>query len=133
MIAIHERYQNQIDHMGWGRLISIEHHNQAFDGVPGVVDKIEKSGLCAVEVYIRGNEINKPVKVYDGTKEDKRFPTARIALEEYRKLEAPKTEITAPKRIETLKEQFKNRNANEKEMKQLEQLESYIKKETIKE
>lgn len=133
LIAVHERYQNQIEHMGWGRLISIDHHNQAYDGIPAVIDKVEKSGLCAVEVYIRGKEISNPKKVYSSNEENERYPTARIALEEYRKSEKYKTEITAKQRIKELKQQFINRNANKSEIKQLDQLEEYINLDQIKE
>lgn len=126
LIAIHERYENQIEHIGWGRLISINHHNKAYDGIPGVIDKIEKSGLCTVEVYIRGKEITKPQRVYTSRQKDDRYPTARIALEEYRRTESIKTELTAKARIQKLKNLFIERKANEKEMEQIEQLEEYI-------
>lgn len=129
MIAIHERYQNQIEHMGWGRLIEINHHNQAYDGVPETIDKIEKSGLCDVEIYIRGNEIGKPVKVYDKNNKNEAFLNARMALEEYRKIEISKTMKTAKQRIQTLRRQFEERNADDKEMKQLDELEYYIEQE----
>lgn len=131
LIAIHERYQNQIKNMGWGRLIAIDHHNQAYDGVPEVIDKIERSGLCNVEIYVRGTQINKPMRVYDGRQASEIYPTARIALEEYRKSESAKTNLTAVQRIEKLKIEFRERNANLEEMRQLEQLEQYIKEDKI--
>ena len=126
LIAIHERYQNQIENMGWGRLISIKHHNKAYDGIPAVIDKIEKSNLCNVEVYIRGEEINKPQKVYSSREENERYPTARIALEEYRESEYYKTKITAKKRIEELKKKFIDRKASQSELNQLNELQKYI-------
>ena len=133
LIAIHERYQNQMQNIGWGRLISIDHHNKAYDGVPQVVDKIEKSGLCKVEIFIRGKEISKPQKVYSSEDKDGINTTARMALEAYRTSETGKTIATARRRIETLKEQFKARNASEKEMAQLEALEEYIEQNQAKE
>ena len=126
LITVHERYENQIQNMGWGRLISIDHHDNAYNGIPAVVDKIEKSGLCTVEIYIRGKEITKPQRVYSSDERDDAYPTARIALEEYRNNEGYRTAITAKERVERLKEQFIARGAQPSEMKQLEELENAI-------
>ena len=118
LLTVHERYEKQMEVLTYGRLISIEHHNKAYDGIPAVVDKIEKSGLCTVEVYLRGDEIGKPVKVYSSKEKNERFPTARIALEEYRKSEGKETIKTAKTRVNKLRESFVKRNAKESELKQ---------------
>lgn len=125
LLTVHERYEKQMEVLTYGRLISIEHHNKAYDGIPAVVDKIEKSGLCTVEVYLRGDEIGKPVKVYSSKEKNERFPTARIALEEYRKSEEKETIKTAKTRVNKLRESFVKRNAKESELKQLDELENY--------
>lgn len=125
LLTVHERYEKQMEVLTYGRLISIEHHNKAYDGIPAVVDKIEKSGLCTVEVYLRGDEIGKPVKVYSSKEKNERFPTARIALEEYRKSEGKETIKTAKTRVNKLRESFVKRNAKEYELKQLDELENY--------
>ena len=125
LLTVHERYEKQMEVLTYGRLISIEHHNKAYDGIPAVVDKIEKSGLCTVEVYLRGDEIWKPVKVYSSKEKNERFPTARIALEEYRKSEGKETIKTAKTRVNKLRESFVKRNAKESELKQLDELENY--------
>lgn len=125
LLTVHERYEKQMEVLTYGRLISIEHHNKAYDGIPTVVDKIEKSGLCTVEVYLRGDEIGKPVKVYSSKEKNERFPTARIALEEYRKSEEKETIKTAKTRVNKLRESFVKRNAKESELKQLDELENY--------
>ena len=125
LLTVHERYEKQMEVLTYGRLISIEHHNKAYDGIPAVVDKIEKSGLCTVEVYLRGDEIGEPVKVYSSKEKNERFPTARIALEEYRKSEGKETIKTAKTRVNKLRESFVKRNAKESELKQLDELENY--------
>lgn len=125
LLTVNERYEKQMEVLTYGRLISIEHHNKAYDGIPAVVDKIEKSGLCTVEVYLRGDEIGKPVKVYSSKEKNERFPTARIALEEYRKSEGKETIKTAKTRVNKLRESFVKRNAKESELKQLDELENY--------
>lgn len=119
--------------MGWGRLISIEHHNNSFNSIPGILDKIEKSELCTVEVYTRGDEINSPKLVYESRKDNKVYPTARIALEGFRQLEGEITKTIAYTRIQRLKEQFINRNANEYEIKQIEDLEKLVNNKVIEE
>ena len=126
LLTVHERYQKQMEVLTYGRLISIDHHNKAYAGIPAVVDKIEKSGLCTVEVYTRGKQIGKPVKVYSSKEENESFPTARIALEEYRKSEAQAVLLTARTRLAKLRDGFMKRNANEAEMKQLDELEEVI-------
>ena len=128
LLTVHERYEKQMEVLTYGRLISIEHHNKAYDGIPAVVDKIEKSGLCTVEVYLRGDEIGKPIRVYSSKEKNERFPTARIALEEYRKLEEQETRKTAKTRVNKLRESFIKRNAKESELKQLDELENWINK-----
>ena len=126
LLTVHERYQKQMEVLTYGRLISIDHHNKAYDGIPAVVDKIEKSGLCTVEIYLRGQTIGKPIKVYSSKEKNERFPTARIALEEYRKSEAQTVTVTAKTRVENLRKEFAKRNAKESEMKQLDELETWI-------
>ena len=126
LISIHERYENQMQNMGWGRLISVEHHDQAYNGVPATIDAIEKSGLCTIEIFIRGEEISRPQKVYSSAERNDTYPTARIALEEYRNRERQKTLATAQQRINALKKQFVDRGAHETEMQQLERLEQDI-------
>ncbi len=133
LLTVHERYQKQMEVLNYGRLISIEHHNKAYDGIPAVVDKIEKSGLCTVEVYLRGKTMEKPIKVYSSKEKNESFPTARIALEEYRKSEAQAVLTTANTRLAKLRKNFIERNANESEMKQLDELEGVIENQKEKE
>ena len=128
LISIYERYQQQIANMGWGRLISIDHHNKAYDGIPKVVDKIEKSKLCTVEIYIRGRKINEPQMVYSSKIKNEINPTARIALEQYRNSEYDKAKKTANERIKKIKKDFILRNASNEEIQGIEKLEEYINK-----
>lgn len=124
LLTVHERYQKQMEVLTYGRLISIEHHNKAYDGIPAVVDKIEKSGLCTIEIYLRGNAIGKPIRVYSSIEKNNNFPTARMALEDYRKSEAHLVKTTAKMRIDKLREGFAKRNASPAEIKQLDELEA---------
>lgn len=128
LLSIHERYSIQIENIGFGRLISVEHHNSAYNGIPQVIDKIEKSKLCTIEIFKKGEKINKPIKIYSSDVKDRRYPTARIALEEVRKSEKYKTHLTAKQRIEKLKKSYKERNATEQEFYELQKLEEILNK-----
>ena len=37
LLTVHERYEKQMEVLTYGRLISIEHHNKAYDGIPAVL------------------------------------------------------------------------------------------------
>lgn len=126
LLTVHERYEKQMEVLTYGRLISIEHHNKAYDGIPAVVDKIEKSGLCTVEVYLRGDEIGKPVKVYSSKEKNERFSNCKNCIRKnIRKSEGKETIKTAKTRVNKLRESFVKRNAKESELKQLDELENY--------
>ena len=56
---------------------------------------------------------------------EKRFPSARNALEECRRIEEYETKVTAKARIEVLKQAYKDRNATEDEMNEIELIEKY--------
>ena len=99
-----------------------------YNGIWLDTDKIEKSKLCVVEIYIRGKKINEPKMVYSSEIKDEINPTARIALEQYRNTEYNKTEKTAKARIEKIKREFILRNASREEIQGVEKLEEYINK-----
>ena len=48
-LSIHERYEGQVKHKGWGRLVVPEHHNQTFNGMPNTIEYIEQNGK---EVFV---------------------------------------------------------------------------------
>ena len=126
LLSIHERYQNQIERLGFGRLISVEHHNSAYEGVPNTIDAIEKSGLCRVEIYKRGAKITEPILIYSSDSSERRFPNARTAITEGRRQEESKTNVTALGRIEALEKFYKVRGLTEKEIGELRKVEEYV-------
>ena len=126
LLSVHERYQNQMERIGFGRLISVKQHNEAYEGVPETIDKIEKSGLCKVEIYKRGKEITEPIRIYSSDSKDRIYANARMALVEGRKSEERKAYLSAPVRIEELREAYKKRNASEGEFEELAKVEEYL-------
>ena len=126
LLSIHERYQNQIERLGFGRLISVEHHNSAYEGVPQTIDDIEKSGLCKVEVYKRGITITEPIRIYSSDSKDKKYLNARMALAEGRRQEESKTNVTAKCRIEELERFYKEKGLTKKEIEELQKVKEYF-------
>lgn len=128
LLSIHERFENQIEHMGFGRLITISQHNDAYNGIPLTIEEIEKSGLCdIIEVYKRGEDITSPQLVYTSMRnKDKKYINARRALEETRKIELLQTIKTANNRMKELKRKMNLRNVSKDEYIQLRNLEKLI-------
>ena len=126
LLSVHERYQNQMEKIGFGRLISVAQHNEEYEGVPQTVDKIEKTGLCKVEVYKRGTEITEPIRIYSSDDKEKKFASARMAIVEGRRAEERKAYLTAPARIEELRLAYKKRNASNGELEELDKVEEYL-------
>lgn len=80
LMSIVERYEYQVQKKGWGRLVSLETFYKAYsDEMLDTIEKLEKSDdISLVEVYMRGEAPEKPVKIYSGNK--KEFPSAREAV-----------------------------------------------------
>ena len=83
LMSILERYWEQSDRLGWGRLVTLDHFYETYKNMPETIDKIEKSGIVdSVQILKRGGEPHEPVEIYDSAKSDeiKRFPTAKYAI-----------------------------------------------------
>lgn len=126
LLSIHERYKKQIENMGFGRLISVEQHNDAYTGIPNVIDEIERSKMCVVEVYTRGETIARPKLIYSSKAGEKKYLSARMALEEGRQSEERKTYFSAPERIRLLREFYESRHATKEEIEELDKIEKYF-------
>ena len=82
LISILERYEGQVQTKGWGRLVVIDHFLETYGNMPETIDEIEKSRIVnSVEVYKRGERVNKPRKIYDSNdRKNGRFPNAKFAV-----------------------------------------------------
>lgn len=125
MLSIFERYQCQMDTLGFGRLVTSENHDKSYDGMRNVIEEIEESKLCDnVEIYLRGRKVNEPKLVYSSTKDFNKYYNSKNALDKYRNQEEDKmTEKMVRNRIDCLKDAFMKRNANVEEFEQLGKLE----------
>lgn len=82
LMSILERYENQVERKGWGRLVVLSHFYETYDNMPNTVDVIEKSGIVnSIEIYKRGDLPHKPIKIYDSKDgEYGRFSSAKHAV-----------------------------------------------------
>ena len=64
-MSILERYEGQVRTKGWGRLVTTNHHNQTYVGMPNTIDYIENTGKYDVlEIFTRGESPDQPINVY---------------------------------------------------------------------
>lgn len=87
MMSIVERYAGQVQHKGWGRIVSTKTFYKSYDAeMMETIDTLEKEGeISEVEVYIRSNEPINPSKIYSTSL--KQYKDAKTAIIEGRKLD----------------------------------------------
>ena len=66
MMSIVERYAGQVQHKGWGRIVSTKTFYKSYDAeMIETIDTLENEGeISEVEVYIRSDEPTNPIKIY---------------------------------------------------------------------
>ena len=87
MMSIVERYAGQVQHKGWGRIVSTKTFYKSYDAeMMETIDTLEKEGeISEVEVYIRSDEPTNPSKIYSTSL--KQYKDAKTAIIEGRKLD----------------------------------------------
>ena len=87
MMSIVERYAGQVQHKGWGRIVSTKTFYKSYDAeMMETIGTLEKEGeISEVEVYIRSNEPTNPSKIYSTSL--KQYKDAKTAIIEGRKLD----------------------------------------------
>ena len=64
-MSILERYEGQVRTKGWGRLVTPDHHNQTYAGMPNTIEYIEQTGKYDVlEILARGETPDEPITIY---------------------------------------------------------------------
>ena len=136
-MSILERYEGQVSTKGWGRLVTTEHHNQTYNGMPNTIDYIEGTGKYDVlEIFARGETPDQPINVYathnDAEKEkinlalkDKKaiskytrkfgYDSAKTAVLGAREEEYDRTVSTLQPRIKEILDSMNRRNASNEE------------------
>ena len=136
-MSILERYEGQVRTKGWGRLVTTDHHNQTYSGMPNTIEYIENTGKYDVlEIFARGETPDQPINVYashnDLEKEKiKRALENKKAISKYtrkfgykdaksavlgaRDEEYDRVIATLPPRIKGILESMEKRNASNEE------------------
>lgn len=136
-MSILERYEGQVSTKGWGRLVTTDHHNQTYSGMPNTIEYIENTGKYDVlEIFARGETPDQPINVYashnDLEKEKiKRALENKKAISKYtrkfgykdaksavlgaRDEEYDRVIATLPPRIKGILESMEKRNASNEE------------------
>ena len=84
-IGIYDRYIKSKKHQGFGRFVGKQQHDETYNNMPKIVSELENI-VDDVEVYIWDTDKNENRKencIY--TKKNKKFPNAKVAIEEGRK------------------------------------------------
>ena len=64
-MSILERYEGQVRTKGWGRLVTTDHHNQTYEGMPNTIEYIEDTGKYDIlEIFARGDLPDQPINIY---------------------------------------------------------------------
>lgn len=87
LMSIVERYAGQVQHKGWGRIVSTKTFYKSYDAeMIEAIDTLENEGeISEVEVYIRSDETTNPIKIYSTSQ--KQYKDAKTAIIEGRKLD----------------------------------------------
>ena len=81
LLSIIDRYEEQVKHKGWGRLVMLDHFYETYENMPETMDAIEKSSLAdEIEIYMRGDIPVEPKRIYRNNTPTNRFPSAKQAI-----------------------------------------------------
>lgn len=135
-ISILERYEEQVNQNGWGRLVIPEQHNETYKGMPETINYIEKEKKYDIlEIFSRGENPEKPITIYAKYDLEKKeyiekiikenleykticqYESAKEAVLKTREIESNKIRLTLNKRIVAVLKSMKKRKATEKEKK----------------
>lgn len=128
LLSILERYREEVDKKGIGRLVVLDHFYETYNEMPNVIDLIEKSNVVkAVEVYKRGELPTTPIKIYDGRdRENGRFPNAKYAIFGGRQEDKRKAMENVEERIKNTKSLGDGKGWSEGELKILAKIQELV-------
>ena len=82
LMSILERYEYQVKTKGWGRLVSLDTFYKAYkDEMLDTLNALENlKEVNDVEVFLRGNNPVKPIKIYSNKDNNKKYINAKSAV-----------------------------------------------------
>ena len=125
LTAIHERYEEQLQTKGWGRLVTIEHHDESYNGMPKTINEIEKQeAFDELDIYSKdfNNNLSLEYKHIKNEKTNNVYDSAEDAIMQIRNKKINKIIDNIKIRIDKLQQIWKNKTLSEDEKKQISSL-----------
>lgn len=125
LTAIHERYEEQLQTKGWGRLVTIEHHDESYNGMPKTINEIEKQeAFDELDIYSKdfNNNLSLEYKHIKNEKTNNVYDSAEDAIMQIRNEKINKIIDNIKIRIDKLQQIWKNKTLSEDEKKQISSL-----------
>ena len=125
LTAIHERYEEQLQTKGWGRLVTIEHHDESYNGMPKTINEIEKQeAFDELDIYSKdfNNNLSLEYKHIKNEKTNNVYDSAEDAIMQIRNEKMNKIIDNIKIRIDKLQQIWKNKTLSEDEKKQISSL-----------
>ena len=125
LTAIHERYEEQLQTKGWGRLVTIEHHDESYNGMPKTINEIEKQeAFDELDIYSKdfNNNLSLEYKHIKNEKTNNVYDSAEDAIMQIRNEKMNKIIDNIKIRIDKLQQIWKNKTLPEDEKKQISSL-----------
>ena len=125
LTAIHERYEEQLQTKGWGRLVTIEHHDESYNGMPKTINEIEKQeAFDELDIYSKdfNNNLSLEYKHIKNEKTNNVYDSAEDAIIQIRNEKMNKIIGNIKIRIDKLQQIWKNKTLSEDEKKQISSL-----------
>ena len=125
LTAIHERYEEQLQTKGWGRLVTIEHHDESYNGMPKTINEIEKQeAFDELDIYSKdfNNNLSLEYKHIKNEKTNNVYDSAEDAIMQIRDEKMNKIIDNIKIRIDKLQQIWKNKTLSEDEKKQISSL-----------
>ena len=131
LTAIHERYEEQLITKGWGRLVTIDHHDESYNGMPNTIKEIENSGsFDELDIFSKDSKNNLTLE-YKNDKNlnnnNNKYSSAEDAIMEIRKEKISIIKDNINLRINQLKKIWDGKDLSINEKEQIEKLLERIK------
>ena len=127
VLSMFERYILMEEKTGFGRLTTINDHDERYENFPKIASTLEDKGI-EVEVYERTEDKTNPKLTYKSSNKSLNiYGTVVEAIEKGRITSKEKCYETCESRLEFINNKFRNLNANEGLMQELNKLNSIFK------
>lgn len=113
LLTAFERNDEQVNITGYGRFTNVETHNKTYNGVLNTIKKIEENSDITIEIFIRGNDMTSPIKIY--TKNEERKKPSQVLYDARLNESNKKSNEEIEKRLEKLINNLRPKDKYEEE------------------